>query len=643
MNWNCKKLALLVTVCGLFSGVSAKGTELRFCSDGQPFFVGCNYWASHAGVYMWRNWDGAQVERDFEKLSGCGMTVLRVFPLWPDFQPLTAEFGGGQSFHNYTQAGGPLQNEAAVDEEMMKRFRFLCDAAERKGLKLVVGLITGWMSGRSFVPPALERTKVISDPEAIRWQVRFVRHFVREMKDHPAIAAWDLGNECNVLPGGGVDGFWCWMHQIASEIRLNDPTRPIVSGMHGCSSQRGQRTNLRDQGELMDVLTTHPYPLWTPGCNAEPFDTVRNGCHAACETTLYANLSKRPAFVEEAGSMGPQIVSEARAAASMRAALFSCWAAGVPGYVWWCAFDQNRLDLAPYDWTAIERQLGLFKADGTPKPTALEMGAFAKFVRGLPEKLPPRQVDAVMVASETEDAWKSALGAWLLARAAGFDIAYAFAEDPLPESAFYILPSGSTYDTYSRKAFWRTMEKAKAGATVLITLGNGAILSDLEEVAGVRVENHFSRPSHREIAVGSDRFAIDDNHTFLFTPVGAEVLAKTSAGEPAMTEFRYGKGKVLFFSGALEANAELVGGPVYRLAAERAGVKRRIVRTDPSVGVTEHPRSDGSAVIVAVNYRPEPVVCAFQATGEIGDVWRGDVRKGEMKIPANDAVVFTVK
>jgi len=30
-------------------------------TDG-AFYTGCNYWASHAGVYMWRAWNGEQVE-----------------------------------------------------------------------------------------------------------------------------------------------------------------------------------------------------------------------------------------------------------------------------------------------------------------------------------------------------------------------------------------------------------------------------------------------------------------------------------------------------------------------------------------------------------------------------------------------------
>lgn len=32
------------------------------------FQLGCNYWASHAGIYMWRNWDKQVVQQDMEHL-----------------------------------------------------------------------------------------------------------------------------------------------------------------------------------------------------------------------------------------------------------------------------------------------------------------------------------------------------------------------------------------------------------------------------------------------------------------------------------------------------------------------------------------------------------------------------------------------
>lgn len=636
-------LALMVPRQG--RGVEMLGRGLRFGSE-DGFFVGCNYWASHAGVYMWRDWRPEQVEKDLDRLSSYGMTVLRVFPLWPDFQPLTADFTGGGSFRSYSQAGGPLRNIAAVDDEMIGRFRFLCDAAQKRGIRLVVGLMTGFMSGRMFVPSALERMKVMSDPEAIVWEVRFVRYFVTAMKDHPAIAAWDLGNECNCMGAGDEATLWAWMHQIASEIRLCDSTRPVVSGMHGCTTKARGYTNLRDQGELVDVLTTHPYPLWTPYCNVTPFDGIRNGCHPACETALYSDLAGKVAFAEEAGSMGPQIVSEERAAATMRMQMFSSWACGHPGYIWWCGFDQDKLEHAPYDWTAIERELGLFTSDGSAKPTALMLKEFNDFLRALPiRELPPRRIDAVVIASESVNCWKQMQGAWLLSRMAGFDIRYAFAESELPDANFYILPSvDDRYNAYSRRAFWRVMDKAKKGAAVFLTLGNGAILSDLEEVAGIKTENHYEKSHAFRVRCPKGEFAITESHMRVVTPMDCEVLLRDVESRPVLTRHAYGQGKVLFFNGALESNASSVGWPVYALAADQAGVRRRATVSNPLVGLTEHCNSDGKLWIVAVNYDSKEVFCPFAVTGRVIAVYgRAQVRDGCLRLPANDGCVICVE
>ena len=640
----CKQLIVIcLTLFSVSCHVSLFAADSLFA--GERFEVGCNYWARHAGVYMWRNWDARQVENDLDLLAAHGMTVLRVFPLWPDFQPLTAEYGGCGAFRGYAQNGGPLKNYAAVDDVMIDRFRYLCDAAEKRGIKLVVGLVTGWMSGRLFVPPALEGKNVLVDPDAIAWQCRFVRYFVDSLKNHPAIAAWDLGNECNCMGDARPGQLWLWMHAVSSDIRVNDPSRPVVSGMHSVKTLKDAKVNVRQQSELVDWLTTHPYPLWTPECNLEPFDTLRNGCHPACETTLYANLSGRPAFVEEAGSMGPGIVSEDRAAAAMRMQMFSCWAAGVPAFVWWCAFDQGHLDFAPYDWTAIERELGLFKADGTPKPTARAMKDFASFIKSLPfAALPPRRIDAVVLVSENEDFWKQALGAWLLSRQAGFDICYASAEGDWPESSFYILPSSASnsYTTYSHRAWKRLVGKVQLGATVLITLGNGAVLSDLEAVAGVRTESHFKCNTTRHVIAKKGAFDLPDSYARRISLVEGDALAKDAEGAPVMTMKRLGTGRVVFVNGAVEVNAAIDGWPVYAEAAEVAGVKRVVRGDNPSVGFTEH-SMNGVTYVVAVNYKSDPVNVRIECDGTISRTFgSGSLKDDVLSLGANNAVVIEI-
>ena len=42
------------------------------------FMLGCNYWASHAGIDMWKNWDEDVVRRDLKLLSENGINILDI-------------------------------------------------------------------------------------------------------------------------------------------------------------------------------------------------------------------------------------------------------------------------------------------------------------------------------------------------------------------------------------------------------------------------------------------------------------------------------------------------------------------------------------------------------------------------------------
>lgn len=47
-----------------------------------------------------------------------------------------------------------------LDETMLSRFEKFCELAEKHGLKLIVSLITGWMSGKLFTRP-YSKTKIL--------------------------------------------------------------------------------------------------------------------------------------------------------------------------------------------------------------------------------------------------------------------------------------------------------------------------------------------------------------------------------------------------------------------------------------------------------------------------------------------------
>ncbi len=657
-----KKGMMVALLLSLAMG--ARGAEMKnVLADGETFYTGCNYWASHAGMYMWRNWEPQTVEKDLAALAKNGVNMLRVFPLWSDFQPLTRLLGARGTDYGVSWNDKPLLNPAGVDEEMMRRFRFMCDVAKKHDIKLVVGLITGWMSGRLFVPPAFETQDLLRDPEVVMWQVRYVRHFVRELKDHPAIAAWNLGNECNCLASKEMTAYesWLWMNTIASAIRLEDATRPVVSGMHACSNARDRRWNLHIQGELMDELTTHPYPLFVPHCATDPYDTMRSETHPTAESLFYWGVSGKHCFVEEAGDLGPCTASPERSAANARCAMFTAWANGLGAYVWWCAFDQDHLDFPPYTWVSLERELGLFTKDHEPKPVLKAMGAFRKFLDSLPPeiaKLPPRQVDAVVLVSDRVHAWAGSFGAFLLARQAGFDVVFANAEKlPLPPAKLYILPALGGSDSYSHAAWQAALDRAAAGATLLISKGGDARYSGFLQATGNEIDVFCKQGVTTKFELkdfpGRVIEAADSTRTEI-VPKRSTVLGASSQGRAMVTVQPYGKGKVVYCNFPIENDSVLRSdcfygsnpNPrylVYKTAAKEAGIVRKVEKSLPGVGLTEHPLQDGRTIVVAVNYEPSPAVCPITVKGRITTCWNGSVADGALRLPANDAMVFLVE
>lgn len=80
------KCLIIISLLIFFTKQSV-AQESDLTKDGN-FVVGCNYWASYAGTHMWQNWKPEIIEKDFKQLSENGIKVLRVFPLWPEFQPI---------------------------------------------------------------------------------------------------------------------------------------------------------------------------------------------------------------------------------------------------------------------------------------------------------------------------------------------------------------------------------------------------------------------------------------------------------------------------------------------------------------------------------------------------------------------------
>ena len=585
------------------------------------FFFGCNWWASHAGTNMWHDWDAAVVEADIKRIKEAKLDVMRVFPMWSDFQPLRMHYGGCSEERELriredvlpdTEAG-----RAGIDEVMVERFEVLCDLAEKYDVKLIVGLITGWMSGRMHMPEAFAGKDLIRDPMVVAWQIKFVKYMVRRFKHKKAIAAWNLGNECNCMANPGITRYEAsnWVSQITNAIKAEDNTRLVISGMHGNRPDEPGRWDARDLGEILDVLCTHPYPIFTPLCDTDPINEMKTVLHATAESLYMAGVSRKPCYVEEIGTLGPMIAGKRVAQDYVRATAFSSWAHDLNGFVWWCANEQSHLTHTPYDWNAVERELGLFYVDGSKKPVLDSMTELSKFTADFKYgKLPPRIKDAAVILTRKQNTWAAAYGSFILAKEAGLDVEFVWHENTLPDYDVYILPSLVSDTSLNLAKYKELIKKAEDGATLVMSVDN-ALLSPFEEVTGLSVVTRSRRKKNDTVTLpDGTKLTFDSSFKLVTESVGADVLLYADDGTPAVTEYKYGKGRICFIACPIEADTAskpgIVSGadaiPYYKLY-ELLGLrseKKCATSSSQYTCVTEHPYTENERILTILNHCP---------------------------------------
>lgn len=518
------------------------------------FILGCNYWASNAGADMWRDFDAECIDEDLRALSGGGVTHMRVFPNWRDFQPVMPLLRGHGILDDYCMEGeAPAENPYYLSEVMLERFNLFLDLCDKYRIKVIVGLITGWMSGRLYVPSALYGKDVLTDPTAIYFEQLFIRGFVSRFKSRDTIYAWDLGNECNCM--GDADRIRAvnWTATIANAIRAEDASRPVVSGMHGIEASRESAWQIRDQATWNDILTTHPYPFWCAHTRNDRILSLRTTMHATAQNKYYSECGGRPCLAEEIGTMGPMLASNDAAADFMRTNLFSLWSNDAVGVMWWCAHEQTMLSAFPYSTNMVELELGLLNADRSPKPVMKEIGRFKEFLCGLDFELPPADTDAVCLLTQGQKQWGICYTSHVLARLSGLNFRYAYADDGIPEAENYIMPSVNGITVMNARYFKELKERIAEGANLYISMDNG-VLSEFEKLTGLRVIDSYQAPETKSFTLGGRDYTFTTKRTYLLESVGADVIARDNTGNPVLSVYKYGKGTVTYLNFPLEEN-----------------------------------------------------------------------------------------
>lgn len=362
-----------------------------------PFVLGVNYWPRRKAMSWWSDFDAGEVRDEFALIRELGLTLVRLFLLWDDFQP----------------------SPEAVDASALKHLTEVCDLAAAYDLALDITFFTGHMSGPNWAPhwllegpqPARVRQVVsrgqivaggyrnpFSDPISLNAERLLITTVVGALKDHPSVGMWNLGNEPDLFawPPSAAAGR-AWVREMVTLIRDIDQKHLVTCGLHAASLLEDNGLRVDQVFAETDVAVMHSYPMYSRWAR-DPLDP--DWVPFTCALTSALAGGGRPTLMEEFGGCTalpgqpsyvwewtgygrPQqqfMASEEDLAAYFKAVLPKLVEVGVIGAVAWCFADYatELWDKPPCSESRHERFFGLVRPDGSLKPHAQVLKAFAE-------------------------------------------------------------------------------------------------------------------------------------------------------------------------------------------------------------------------------------------------------------------------
>lgn len=593
-------------------------------------WIGVNFWSRAGGPRMWREYDPEIVEQELVAMRELGMPLTRSFFYWPDFMP----------------------TPDTLDEKLVDHYRHFLDLHRALGMTTIPTFLVGHMSGENWDPSWRDGRDLYSDVWLVARQAWYVRELTSRFADHPAIAGWLLSNEMPIYAhetsgGHGVNDpkvIESWAQLLLHALHAGGATQPVsigdgVWGLEVSGSDNGYR--VRDLAPLIDFHGPHVYRMEN--------DPVRQNLAAAYICELL-DIGGKPVVVEEFG-LTSDYVSGDNAANYYRQVLHNSLLAGATGWLAWNNTDyDNLIDRSPYDHHPFEMHFGVTDSNGTAKPQALEMRAFADFAAevDLPRISRPDARAAIVVSAFLEGqvpftttvdsglVLQNTRQSYIAAKEADIPIGVVRELDGLPSDVeLFIVPSTKQLLGPTWKAL---VARAEAGATVYASyfVGDhgpqrGLWWPGVDEMFGVTKATRYGlldliTDDRVEVTFRADFGSISAGETLTFAPAGpengrsylpvtavdAEVLAVDAHDRPVLLRRRTGSGWMVlgtvpfeyFASQRPESNPEQTW-RIYEALAAESGIFRPVRVDDPRVMCSELIREDGVRFVWLVSQSPD--------------------------------------
>ena len=369
-----------------------------------PFRLGINYWPARTAMAMWTNFDAGAIDADFARIAAAGLSSVRFFLLWEDFQPAPDR----------------------IDASMLDKLERVLELLAAHGLRGMPTLFCGHMSGVNWLPgwtldPSTPhgRFRTISDGAVSEFgigdfytpgpllaaQRDLARAVGKRFRGCEAIEAWDLGNEfSNLREPSSPEAAAFWSRTLTSDL-VTTSGIPVTGGIHGEDLERDRHLRPSSICEPWEFATMHGYSVYS-GFSRGRLDADV----VPFLETLVASFTRKPVLFSEFGnpSCPPGLKSpydrvplpgEPALPSSVPSALLAPYACldddemaqyasavldrlqrqGALGGYWWnySDYDEQLKTTPPFDLAPHEMRFGAWRADGTPKPVVAALTRFA--------------------------------------------------------------------------------------------------------------------------------------------------------------------------------------------------------------------------------------------------------------------------
>ena len=320
---------------------------------------GVNYTPSEGWFHHWLDFDLDSVRADLDSIAALGLDHIRVFPLWPYFQP----------------------NRTLIRPRAVEQLVALADAAAERGLDVNVDGLQGHLSSFDFLPAwtrTWHRRNLFTDPDALDGQENLLRTLAAALADRPNFIGMTLGNEVNQFSSGPhpdpdratpgeID---TWLTRMLAACEEGAPGRLHLHAEYDATWYQDDQPFTPGQAARHGAVTA--VHSWVFNGTAQRYGrtSVPSEHHAAYLVELskaWADDPHRSVWLQEVGAPAPLVPPEHAAAFTEATVANALDCPGLWGITWWCSHDVSR-SLA--DFPELEYGLGLLTNDRKPKDTA---------------------------------------------------------------------------------------------------------------------------------------------------------------------------------------------------------------------------------------------------------------------------------